>query len=69
MSKGLTEESYALLTNPSIDDKVLEALYKKADCFAQVEEGDWMQYDYGKRRIMSDLTKMKATTVTLIWAL
>jgi hypothetical protein len=42
MSKGLTEESYALLTNPSINDKVLEALYKKADCFAQVGEGDWM---------------------------
>jgi hypothetical protein len=43
MAKGLTAESYALITNPTVPDSLLESLYRKSDCFAQVAEPDWLQ--------------------------
>jgi hypothetical protein len=42
MAKGLTEEPYALITNPTAPTSLLESLYKKSDCFAQVDETNWM---------------------------
>lgn len=42
MARGFTTEAEALLTNPSIQSSVLEALFKKSDCFAQVDEKNWL---------------------------
>jgi len=42
MSRGLTVESSALLTNPTAPDSLLESLFKKSDSFAQVDENNWM---------------------------
>jgi hypothetical protein len=42
MARGFTTEAAALLTNPSIRSSVLEALFKKSDCFAQVDEKNWL---------------------------
>jgi hypothetical protein len=42
MARGFTAEAAALLTNPSIPSSVLEALFKKADCFVQVDEKTWL---------------------------
>ena len=38
MARGFTVEAAALLANPSIRSSVLEALFKKSDYFAQVDE-------------------------------
>jgi hypothetical protein len=42
MARGLTAEATALLTNPSVPSSVLEALFRKGDCFAQVDEKNWL---------------------------
>jgi hypothetical protein len=42
MARGFTTEAAALLSNPSIRSSVLEALFKKTDCFAQVDEKNWL---------------------------
>jgi hypothetical protein len=35
-------QQYAILTNPSVPRSLLEALYRKTDCFAQVSELEWV---------------------------
>ena len=42
MLRGLTPEMAALLTNPTIPSKVLEALFEKSDYFAEVDETNWL---------------------------
>jgi len=42
MARGFTAEAEALLANPSIRSSVLEALFKKSDYFAQVDEKNWL---------------------------
>jgi hypothetical protein len=42
MARGFTTEAAALLRNPSIPSSVLEALFKKTDFFAQVDEKNWL---------------------------
>ena len=42
MARGFTVEAEALLANPSIRSSVLEALFKKSDYFAQVDEKNWL---------------------------
>ena len=42
MARGLTPETTALLRNPSIPSSVLEALFRKGDCFTQVDEKNWL---------------------------
>ena len=42
MARGFTVEAAALLANPSIRSSVLEALFKKSDYFAQVDEKNWL---------------------------
>jgi hypothetical protein len=42
MARGFTTEAAALLRNPSIASSVLEALFRKTECFAQVDEQNWL---------------------------
>jgi hypothetical protein len=42
MAKGLTPESTALLTNPSVPSSILQSLYTKTNCFAHVDETNWL---------------------------
>ena len=57
MARGLTPEAGALLSNPTIPTKVLEALFRKADCFSAVDEQNWLwmiQTAAGNERINID---------------
>jgi hypothetical protein len=42
MSKGLNPEAAALLSNPSVPPSVLVTLFKKTECFSQVDEKNWL---------------------------
>jgi hypothetical protein len=42
MARGLSPETQALLINPTIPSGVLEALFKKSDSFAVVDEKNWL---------------------------
>ena len=42
MTRGHNPETQALLINPTIPSDVLEALFKKADSFAGVDEQNWL---------------------------
>lgn len=46
MKKGFSDESKALLTNPTIPESVLISLYEKTDCFRPVSEKDWLVMIY-----------------------
>ena len=42
MSKGLNPEAAALLSNPFVRPAVLVTLFKKTECFSQVDEKNWL---------------------------
>src|ERR1700730_10494251 len=42
MSKGLSPEAAALLSNPSVPPSVLVTLFKKTESFSQVDEKNWL---------------------------
>ena len=44
MANGLNDETYALLTNPTAPESLLEALFNKRDCFAQVNDSSWLHF-------------------------
>ena len=68
MARGFTTEAHALLTNLSIPTSVLEALFKKSDCFAQVDEKNWLwmiQASANNKRLNIDKSNMSGPDMDL----
>jgi hypothetical protein len=69
MARGFTTEVAALLANPSIPGSVLEALFKKTDYFAQVDEKNWLwmiQASARNERLNIDQSDREGPDLTLL---